>query len=114
MTPSQGICMRHTSILLAPSRAWHNSRPVAVGTVASAVVLMSVARSVTAPLSHWLLYRVIQPAAWDHRLVFVVPFFWLWKLDALPFAIAAVVGGWVVARFPRSNRGVLKLFAITA
>jgi len=100
-------------ILLAPLRIWRDSTPVALGIVAFAAVLMPVARTVTTPLSRWLLYRVIQPAAWDHPIVSAVPFFWLWMLDALPWTVAAVIGGLVVARFTRSNRDGLTLFAMT-
>ena len=74
---------------------------------------MPLARDVSAPLRGWLLYRLIQPAAWEHPFVAAHGLIWMWMSDVSPLAMAATIGGWIVGRAFRFNGDLLTLFAVS-
>lgn len=92
---------------------WRNSSEriwVAIGTVIGAMLLVSTADVVTASARSWLLYQVIQPAAWSHPLLARHGLMVLWLTDVAPFAVTALFSGWVIARLNRTG-GLVLLFA---
>lgn len=94
--------------------AWGDSYEriwVAVATVIGAVALVSTADVVTASARSWLLYQVIQPAAWSHPLLARHGLIVLWMTDVAPFAVTALLSGWVIGRVNRTGRGLVLLFA---
>ena len=74
---------------------------------------MPFAQDVSAPLRGWLLYRLIQPAAWEHPFVAAHGLIWMWMNDVAPLAIAAIIGGAIVGRAFRRSRDLLTLFAVS-
>jgi hypothetical protein len=94
--------------------AWRDSHEriwVAIGTVSAAVMLVSTADVITASGRSWLLYQVLQPAAWSHPLLARHGLIVLWITDVAPFAAAALFSGWVIGRVKQEGPGLVLLFA---
>jgi hypothetical protein len=85
---------------------------LAVGTVLAGVTLVSTADAITSSVRGWLLYRVIQPAAWSHPIIAAHGLIIFWIGDVAPFAIAGGVGGWMIGRLKGERRGLVILFSL--
>jgi len=74
-------------------------------------MLVSTADVITASVRSWLLYQVLQPAAWSHPLLARHGLIVLWMTDVAPFATAALFSGWVIGRVKQEGPGLVLLFA---
>jgi hypothetical protein len=66
------------------------------------VICIAVAHLSVPLVSTWLLYRVLQPLAWQQPFVAAHPFVVLWIADVVPFAVTIVIGSCLMGRFSRS------------
>ena len=98
------------AIFMGASRDCHRQKLTAAGTFVAAVILIAIANRTLTPVSGWLLYRVVQPAAWAHPVVAAHGLVALWIIEVVPSAMAALLGGWLVGRVNRSRRGLVLLF----
>jgi len=81
---------------------------------ATGLLVVFAGDTLAAPFRSWLLYRVMQPAAWSCPVIAVHPFIVLWTIDVTPLAIAALLSGWLFGLIIRPHRGVLIVLAWTA
>ena len=84
-------------------------RRVAIGTTGLLVFLCG--NVLAPPLRGWLLYHVMQPAAWNYPFVAAHPFVVLWTIDVTPLAGAALFSGWIVGLMFRPHRSLLIVLA---
>jgi len=92
--------------------AWCDCRGrKAWGVGATGLLLVFAGDTLAAPFRSWLLYRVMQPAAWSYPVVAAHPFIVLWTIDVTPLAIAALLSGWLFGLMIRPPRGVLIVLA---
>jgi hypothetical protein len=97
-----------TAVVLA-SRYNSLERRVMVGATGLLVFLCG---NLLAPLLRsWLLYEVVQPAAWNYPFVAAHPFIALWTIDVTPLAVAALLSGWIVGLMLKPHQGVLSVLA---
>lgn len=84
-------------------------RRVAVG--ATGLLVFLCGNLLAAPLRGWLLYHIMQPAAWNYPFLAAHPFFALWTIDVTPLAVAALFSGWIVGLMIKPHRSVLIVLA---
>ena len=87
-------------------------RRLAVG--ATGLLVFLCGNLLAPPLRGWLLYHVMQPAAWNYSFVAAHPFVMLWTIDVTPLAVAAVFSGWIVGLMIKPHRSVLIVLASIA
>jgi hypothetical protein len=73
---------------------------------ATGLLVVFAGDTLAAPFRSWLLYRVMQPAAWSYPIIAAHPFIVSWTISVTPLALIAVLTGWLVGLVIQS-RGVL-------
>jgi hypothetical protein len=73
---------------------------------ATGLLVVFAGDTLAAPFRSWLLYRVMQPAAWSYPIIAAHPFIVSWTISVTPFALIAFLTGWLVGLLIQS-RGVL-------